>query len=61
MGIGPTLEEAHQSALDQAYELLMDEHGLTAFDAYAYTSARVGMRFGGPCGPIVMAEVPDPE
>jgi len=60
MGIGPTLEEAHQSALDQAYELLMDEHGLSAFDAYAYASARVGMRFGGPCGPIVMAEVPDP-
>jgi len=60
MGIGPTLEKAHQSALDQAFNLLTKTHGLDPFDAYAYISARVGMRFGGPCGPIVMAEVPTP-
>lgn len=60
MGIGPTAEAAHQSALNQAYDLLITHHGLDPFDAYAYASAEVGMRFGGPCGPIVMAEVPDP-
>lgn len=60
LGLGDTLEEAHQSALDQAFDLLTGTHGLDPFDAYAYTSAQVGMRLGGPCGSIVMAEVPDP-
>ncbi|PEN12603.1 acetamidase/formamidase [Longibacter salinarum] len=60
MGIADTLEEAHQSALDQAFDLLITQHGLDPFDANAYASARVGMRLGGPCCPIVMAEVPDP-
>jgi hypothetical protein len=36
------------------------ESGLEPFDAYAYASARVGMRFGGPVSPIVLAVVPDP-
>jgi len=61
LGLGDTLEEAHQSALDQAFDLLTGTHGLDPFDAYAYTSAQVGMRLGGPCGSIVMAEVPDPK
>ena len=60
LGLGYTLEKAHQSALDQAFDLLTVVHGLDPFDAYAYTSAQVGMRLGGPCGSIVMAEVPDP-
>ena len=34
--------------------------GLDAFDAYAFASARLEMRFGGPASPIVLAVVPDP-
>ena len=48
----------YQSALDQAYDLLLAD-GLELFDAYAFASARVGMRFGGPAAPIVLAVVPD--
>jgi amidase len=60
LGMGETLDDAHQHALDQAYDLLTGWHGLTDFDAYAYASARVGMRLGGPASPMVLAEVPDP-
>ena len=60
VGMGETLEEAHQKALDQAFTLLTDTHGLAPLEAYAYASARVGMRLGGPACPIVLAEVPDP-
>ena len=60
VGMGETLEEAHQKALDQAFDLLTGKHGLTPFEAYAYASARVGMRLGGPACPIALAEVPDP-
>ena len=59
MGMGETLEAAHQVALDQAYDLLVNEYGLEPFVAYAYASARVAMRFGGPACPIVLAVVPD--
>jgi amidase len=59
LGMGETLEAAHQSALDQAYHLLVDEYGLDPFVAYAYASARVAMRLGGPACPIVLAVVPD--
>ena len=59
VGMGESLESAHQAALDQAYELLTGELGLEPFDAYAYASARVGMRFGGPVSPMVLAVVPD--
>lgn len=59
MGMGDTLEQAHQSALDQAYALLVETFGLDPFVAYAYASARVSMRFGGPACPIVLAVVPD--
>jgi amidase len=58
VGMGETLAEAHQVALDQAWELLL-ERGLDPFDAYAFASARVGMRFGGPASPTVLAVVPD--
>jgi amidase len=61
VGMGETLEAAHQSALDQAYELLRSTHGLNELEAYAYASARVAMRFGGPASPIVLAAFPDPE
>jgi amidase len=58
LGLGATLEEAHQAALDHAFDLLL-AGGLDAFDAYAFASARVAMRFGGPASPIVLAVVPD--
>jgi amidase len=60
VGMGATLEEAHQSAIDQAYDVLTGL-GLGPFDAYAYASARVSMRLGGPASPMVLAVVPDPE
>lgn len=59
LGLGATLEEAHQAALDHAFDLLLAD-GLDAFDAYAFASARLEMRFGGPASPIVLAVVPDP-
>jgi len=59
VGISDSLEEAAQIAYDQAYDLLVGEFGLTPFDAYAYSCARVGIHFGGPASAIVLAEVPD--
>lgn len=61
LGMGETLEAAHQVALDQAYALLIDEFKLEPFVAYAYASARLSMRLGGPANPIVLAVVPDPD
>lgn len=60
IGVGSTFASAHQRALDQAYELLTGEHGLEPMTAYAYACARVGVRFGGPAGTMVLAAVPDP-
>ncbi len=59
VGMGDTLEKAHQAALDEAYSLLINERGLEPFDAYAFASAVVDMRLGGPATAIVMAVVPD--
>lgn len=59
LGMGDTLEKAHQAALDEAYSLLINERGLEPFDAYAFASAVVDMRLGGPASAIVMAVVPD--
>jgi amidase len=59
LGMSDTLKEAHQIALDEAYTLLTHDMGMSAFDAYAYASACVDMRLGGPACPIVMAVVPD--
>lgn len=47
-------------AMRLAYEFLMETFGLDPFEAYAYCCARVGIRFGGPASPIVLAVVPDP-
>jgi amidase len=58
LGLGATFDEAQQSAIDQAYELLI-ALGLQPFGAYAYTSARVSLRLGGPASPMVLAVVPD--
>jgi len=60
LGLGETLDAAHQAALDQAWALLIVGFGLTPFEAYAYASAKVGMRLGGPASPMVLAVVPDP-
>jgi amidase len=59
LGMSDTLEKAHQIALDEAFALLTQEWGLDSFDAYAYASACVAMRLGGPANAIVLAEVPD--
>jgi amidase len=60
VGMGETRARATQSALDEAFSWLTDNHGLEPFDAYAYASARVSLRFGGPAAPITLAVVPDP-
>lgn len=59
LGMGDTLEKAYQAALDSSFALLTGEMGMSDFDAYAYASAAVDMRFGGPATSIVMAVVPD--
>lgn len=59
LGLGATLEEAHQAALDHAFDFLL-AGGLDAFDAYVFASARLEMRFGGPASPTVLAVVPNP-
>jgi amidase len=59
IGMGETLADAHQIALDEAYAVLTNEWNLDAFDAYAYASARIEMRFGGPAVPIALAVIPD--
>lgn len=59
VGMGETLEKAHQVALDQAFDLLVVDKKLDPFDAYAYVSACVDMRLGGPATGIVLAVVPD--
>ncbi len=59
LGMGETLAQAHQIALDEAYKLLTTEWGMDSFDAYAYASAAVDMRLGGPATALVMAVVPD--
>jgi amidase len=60
VGLGEAHTAAYQCALDQAWGVLTGEHGLEPFAAYAYASARVGMRLGGPAGCVVLAVVPDP-
>ena len=66
IGMGETHEDAKRDALDQAFVLLTESFGLEPFLAYAYASARVGLRLGGPAGTrveglqAVLAVVPDP-
>lgn len=59
VGMGADLAAAHQHAVDRAWAYLVDERGLDAFEAYAYASARLEMRLGGPASPIVLAGVPE--
>jgi len=60
VGMGDTLDAAGQCALDQAYTLLTEDYGLEPLVAYAYASARVGLRLGGPASPMMLAVVPEP-
>lgn len=59
LGMGETLEKAHAVALEEAYNYLIGDRGMEPFEAYAYASARIDMRLGGPAVPIMMAVVPD--
>lgn len=56
-GMGADLAAAHQHAVDRAWAYLVTERGLEPFEAYAYASARLEMRLGGPASPIVLAGV----
>ena len=55
-----TIEQAAQLATRQAFDFLITEFSLTPFEAYAYVSANVELRLGGPASPIVIAVVPHP-
>ncbi|MFN3337141.1 MAG: acetamidase/formamidase family protein, partial [Thermomicrobium sp.] len=55
---GPTVSAAQQSALQQAMEVLRTEFALSPREAYAYACACLSYRFGGPAGPVVLAELP---
>ncbi|MBL8134374.1 MAG: acetamidase/formamidase family protein [Anaerolineae bacterium] len=59
LGMGETYEQAHAAALNDAFDYLVNVRGMEPFEAYAYTSARVDMRLGGPAITLVMAVVPD--
>ncbi|MGE0785012.1 MAG: acetamidase/formamidase family protein [Sandaracinaceae bacterium] len=59
MGVADSYDEAKALAMDQVFAYLTNELGLTPFDAYAYASARVSLRLGGPASSIVMAALPD--
>lgn len=58
VGVGPTFSAAQQHALQQAMEVLRTEFALTQREAYAYACACLSYRFGGPAGPVVLAELP---
>jgi amidase len=59
VGMGADLAAAHQHAVDRAWAWLTDACGLEPFEAYAYASARLEMRLGGPASPIVLAVLPE--
>ena len=61
LGMGETLEEAHQHAMNDAFEVLTNEFGLEKFEAYAFASATLEMRLGGPACSMVLASFPIPE
>ncbi len=59
LGMGDDLAAAHQHAVDRAWAWLIDDCGLEPFEAYAYASARLEMRFGGPASAMVLAALPE--
>lgn len=67
VGLGESFPMARRSAVQQAYELLHDDHGLAPRTAYAYLCASVSLMPAGPSGSMVdggleavVAVVPDP-
>jgi amidase len=60
IGMGRTQREASRAALSQAWEILVRDRKLAPLDAFAFASARVGLRLGGPAHEIMLAIVPDP-
>ncbi|MHB8891863.1 MAG: acetamidase/formamidase family protein [Candidatus Limnocylindrales bacterium] len=58
-GMGEDLAAAHQHAVDRAWAYLVGERGLEPFEAYAYASAKLEMRLGGPASAIVLAGLPE--
>lgn len=59
LGMGDDLAAAHQRAVDRAWAYLVGERGLDPFEAYAYASARLEMRLGGPASAMVLAGLPE--
>ena len=59
LGMGDDLATAHQHAVDRAWAWLVEDRGLEPFDAYAYASARLEMRLGGPASAMVLAVLPE--
>lgn len=59
LGMGGDLAAAHQHAVDRAWAYLVHERGLEPFEAYAYASARLEMRLGGPASSMVLAGLPE--
>lgn len=66
VGMGPSFPDARASAVQQAFDLLLRTHGMSARDAYAYVCACVELKAAGPSGSMVdgleavLAVVPDP-
>jgi hypothetical protein len=64
--MGQSYPEARASAVQQAFDVLTQTHGMATADAYAYLCARVALRPAGPSGSMVdgleaaLAAVPDP-
>ena len=59
LGMGDDLAAAHQHAVDRAWAWLIEDQGLEPFEAYAYASARLEMRLGGPASAMVLAVLPE--
>ena len=59
LGMGDDLAAAHQHAVDRAWAWLIEDRGLEPFEAYAYASARLEMRLGGPASAMVLAALPE--
>jgi amidase len=57
VGIGQCHDHALASAVDQAYDVLIEEFGLEPAEAFAYAAATMELRLGGPASPIALAVV----
>jgi amidase len=60
IGLGNKLEQAELKAIDQAYEVLIEELGMQPLEAFSYASSSLELRLGGPASPIALAYIPHP-